>query len=98
MSEVELTQYLQKNDLIIVNKSALLDLMIEVNEKTKVDARVKFIDRKTAQRRYGVSRYWLKAAEEDMHSELIVIHGNGPTSPKKYNEQSIINELKRQSI
>lgn len=98
MSKEELTAYLQQNNLLLVNKDALLDLMVEVNLKIKVDMRVKWIDRKTVLAKYGLTRYWLQAAENDVNSLLKVINGATKTAPKKYNEQSIIDELERQSI
>ena len=98
MSKEELTSYLQENNLVLVNKSALLDFMIAANLKTKVDKRVLWIDRKTAIAKYGVSRAWLIASEKDVYSVLKVKKGRGVTSPTKYNEQSLINELQRQAV
>lgn len=95
MSKEELTSYLQENNLVLVNKSALLDFMIEANVKTKVDKRVLWVDRKTAIAKYNVTRAWLIAAEKDVYSVLKVKKGRGKTSPTAYNEQSLINELQR---
>jgi hypothetical protein len=90
-------QDLKKEGLIIVDKKQFLDLLIEVNVKSAVDKRVKWIDRKTAIAKYGVTRYWLEAAEKDVYSVVKVMQGKLPTSPKKYLEQSIIDEQKRQA-
>lgn len=95
MSKDELTSYLQENNLVLVDKSALLDFMIDANLKTQVDKRVLWIDRKTAIAKYGVTRNWLINAEKDVYSVLKVKKGIGKTSPTKYNEQSLINELQR---
>lgn len=82
---------------VIVHKKQLLDMLIEVNLKTQVDKRVKWIDRKTAIAKYNVTRYWLQVAEQDCNSVLKVNVGSSKTATKKYNEQSIINELERQA-
>lgn len=95
MSKEELTTFLKDNNLVLVNKNALLDFMIEANLKTQVDKRVLWIDRKTAIAKYGVSRAWLIAAEKDVFSLLKFKKGAGKTSPTKYNEQSVIDELNR---
>lgn len=97
MSNTEFVEFLKSEDLIIVSKKQLLDLMIEVNVKTAVDKRVKWIDRKTAVAKYGVSNHWLKCAEEDVSSLLKVNKGKGKTSPKKYLESSLIEEQQRQA-
>lgn len=97
MSAAELRDFLKAENLILVDKNAFLDFMITVNERTKVDKRVKWIDRKTAIAKYGVTRYWLQVAEKDCNSVLKINVGSSKTATKKYNEQSIINELERQS-
>ena len=92
-----LTNHLKSQNLILVNKDAFLDFMIEVNVKTSVDKRIKWIDRKTTIAKYGVSRYWLEAAEKDVFSLLEVMAGKGKRAPKKYKEQSVIDEQTRQA-
>lgn len=89
MSSEDFTAYLKENNLLLVNKDAFLNLMIEVNLKTQVDKRVRWIDKKTAVGKYGVSKHWLNVFENN-NSPLKVKKGVGKTSPKKYNEQSII--------
>jgi len=83
--------------LIIVHKKQFLDLLVEVNVKTSVDKRVKWIDRKTVIDKYGVTRYWLADAEKDPFSYLQVMKGKTKTAPKKYLESSIIDEQQRQA-
>lgn len=97
MSNSDLTSYLKENNFLIVDKKQFLDLLIEVNLKTSVDKRVKWIDKKTAIAKYAVTRNWLDAAEKDVYSVLKVAVGKTKTAPKKYLEQSIINEQLRQS-
>jgi hypothetical protein len=89
---------LKLHDFVIVKRKQLLDLLIEVNTKTAVDKRVKWIDKKTVVAKYGVTGYWLKSAENDINSVLKVNYGSGKTSPKKYLEQSIIDEQLRQGL
>jgi hypothetical protein len=89
--------YLKANGLLIVDKKQFLDLLIEVNVKNSIDKRVKWIDRKTAIAKYGVTRYWLDAAEKDVYSMLQVSVGKTKSSPKKYLESSLIDEQQRRS-
>lgn len=88
---------LKDKDLVIISRKQLHDFMIEVNVKTSVDKRVKWIDRKTAKAKYKVTAHWLRIAEKDPFSMLQVMNGKGPTSPKKYKESSIQDEQQRQS-
>ncbi|OCK44353.1 hypothetical protein BA195_06665 [Tenacibaculum soleae] len=90
MNSEELTTYLQKNNLLLVNKDALLDLMVEVNLKTKVDKRVKWLTQRDVIAKYGVTRHWLTLAEKNEKSPLKVKKGAYKTAKKKYNEQSVI--------
>lgn len=98
MNKTELTTYLQENNLLLVNKTALLDLLAENNVLQLVDNRVKWITLAVAKAKYGVTRYWLNQCENDSKSLLRVNPGNHKNSKKKYNEQSIIDELKRQAV
>lgn len=98
MSNTITLDFLKENNLVLVNKDALLDFMVDANLKTKADKRVLWIDRKTAQKKYNLNRYWFLSTEADENNVLQINSGKGKTSTKKYNEQSIINELKRQSI
>lgn len=98
MSKEEFTTYLQENNLIVINKNALLDFMVEANLKAKVDKRVLWIDRKTAVAKYGVTKSWLIAAEKNSRSILRVKKGASKTAPTKYNEQSLIDEMQRLAI
>lgn len=97
MSSSELRDFLKSENLILVDKNAFLDFMIDVNIKTQVDVRVKWIDRKTAIQKYNVTNYWLLCAEKDIQSKLRVNVGKTKTATKKYNEKSIIDELERQA-
>ena len=97
MNNTELTSYLKENNYLLVDKNAFLDFMVEVNHKTKVDKRVLYLDRKTAAAKYNITRHWFQNAEKDRFSVLSVIRGKNSNSTKKYAEQSIIDELKRQS-
>ena len=97
MSSTEFIELLKKEDLIIVSKKQLLDLMIEVNVKMAVDKRVRWISGKTAKQKYGVTRYWLECAEKDSFSVLDFKKGVCKNSPKKYRESSIIEEQQRQA-
>lgn len=85
---------LKKQGLLIVDKKQFLDLLIEVNIKSSVDKRVKWIDRKTAIKKYHVTKYWLQSAEKNIFSFLQVSSNGGK---KKYKEQSIIDEQERQA-
>jgi hypothetical protein len=98
MNNIELTSYLKKENLILVNKDAFLDFMIEINLKTSVDKRVKWLDRKTVIAKYGISKHHLMQMERDVFSLLKTKKGKGITSTKFYQEQSINDELKRQEI
>lgn len=95
MSNQELTQYLKENDLLLVSKQAFYDFMVEVNLKTKVDKRVKWIDKKTVLAKYGVTDHWLRQCEKDPFSLVEVKKGPGRTSTKLYRESSIIKELEK---
>ena len=88
---------IKDKDLVIISKQQLLDLLVEVNVKTSVDKRVKWINRKTAIAKYGVTRFWLQSAENDEFSVLQVFSGKSKNSPKKYLESSLIEEQKRQA-
>ena len=90
MSKEELTLYLKENNLLLVNKDALLNLMVEVNLKTKVDKRVKWLTQRDVIAKYGVTRHWLTVAEKNENAPLKVKKGAGKTAKKKYNEQSVI--------
>lgn len=94
MSNAISIEFLKENNLILVDKNALLDLMAENNVLQQVDKRVKYLTIKEACKKYKVTRYWLNKNE----NKLKVIVGNHLNSTKKFNEQSIINELNRQSI
>ena len=89
--------FLKENNLIIVDKNVLLNHLIEVNVGSSIDKRVKWITKKIAISKYGVTRYWLDNAENNNSSLLEVAVGLAKNSTKKYLEQSIINEQKRQS-
>ena len=91
-------EFLKENNLVLVDKAALMQFVSEQGLVATVDKRVKWIDRKTAKVKYGVSAYWLRKSETAVGSLLKVNPGNTENSKKKYNEQSIINELERQSI
>jgi len=93
MNKVSLTAYLQENNLILVDKKAFFNFMIEVNKKTKVDRRVFYITRKEAMIKYSLNAYWFRKYEDC----LKMIKTAGLTSTKKYSEQSIINELEKQT-
>jgi hypothetical protein len=98
MNNVELTSYLKQENLILVNKDAFLDFMIEVNLKTAVDKRVKWLDRKTVIAKYGISKHHLIQMEKDCFSVLKTKKASGVTATKFYKEQSIIDELTRQEV
>ncbi len=96
MGNVELIiKTLEDRGLLLVSKRQLLNLMIEVNQEAKVDARKKWLTQKQIIAKYNVSRYWLEKCEKDPDSRVRVIYGTGKTSKKKYNEQSIIEEFER---
>lgn len=88
---------IQNADYVILKREDLENLLVNVRLKNVVDKRVKWIDRKTAIKKYAVSRYWLSAAEKDCNSLLKKQKGLGKTATVKYLEQSIIEEQKRQS-
>lgn len=90
-------QDIQNSKYVILKRTDLEDLLINVRQKTQVDKRVKWIDRKTATAKYGVSRYWLETAEKDIFSLLKVSKLPGKTSKKRYLESSIIEEQNRQA-
>lgn len=94
MSNIISIEFLKENNLILVDKNALLDLMAENNVLQQVDKRVKYLTVKEACKKYNITRYWLNKNENN----LKVIVGNHFNSTKKFNEQSIINELNKQSI
>jgi len=94
--KVELKSYLIENNLLLVDKTAFENFMISVRQKTKVDKRVFYIDRKIAMQKYNLNKHWFVSAEKEMSNVLIIIKGKGVTSTKKYSEQSIIDELIRQ--
>lgn len=99
ISDVDvLIKGLEKKGLLVVSRKQLLALMIEVNTANKVDARVKWLSQKQAIAKYDITRYWLEQCEKNSYSKLRVIYGKGKTSKKKYNEQSIIDELERQAL
>ncbi|TVZ55627.1 hypothetical protein OD91_0882 [Lutibacter sp. Hel_I_33_5] len=89
---------IENRGLVLIDKNQLLNLLVEVNIKTSVDKRVKWIDRKTAIAKYGVTVDWLQKNELNPNSVLKVMHGKGRTSKKKYNEQSLIDEQNRLAI
>lgn len=89
---------LKELGMVIIDKKALDELLIETSLKTKVDARVKYISRKDAIAKYNLTRYWFDKYEMDPNSKLIINHGEARNSKKKYNEQSILDELKRQAF
>lgn len=91
-------KYLKENNLIIVSKNELLNFIAENNLNAAVDKRVKWIDRKTAIAKYGVSRYWLQKQSIDPNTKLKVNVGDGKTSTIKYLEQSIIDEQNRLAL
>jgi len=99
MSDVdELIKGFEKKGLLLVSRKQLLSLLIEVNQANKVDARVKWLTQKQVIAKYEVTRYWLEQCERNPKSMLRVIYGQGKTSKKKYNEQSVIDELERQAL
>lgn len=98
MSNAEITTYLKDQNLLLVDKEAFLDFMVEVNLRTQVDKRVKWLKKSAAIAKYGITRHWLDMAEKNSFSVLQVQKGKGVTAPKKYLEQSIIDEQTRQSL
>ena len=99
MSSQPLTlEYLRENNLILVNKNELLNLLAENNVNAAVDKRVKWITRRTAKTKYGVTRHWLNKQMLDVNTLLKVNPGVGKTSTIKYNEQSIIDEQNRLAL
>lgn len=91
----QLVNSLQALGLVVIDKKALDELLLKTSLKTRVDKRVKYISKKEAIATYNVTDYWLKKAEVDPYSKLKVNHGEAANSKKKYNEQSIIDELER---
>jgi len=98
MNNAELTTYLKDQNLLLVDKEAFLDFMVEVNLRTQVDKRVKWLKKSAAISKYAITRHWLDMAEKNRFSLLQVQKGKGVTAPKKYLEQSIIDEQNRQSL
>lgn len=84
--------------LVVVDKQALNELVADANLKTAVAARNKWITLKEATKKHNVTRYWLDKSEKDPFTKLKINPGKTATSPKKYNEQSILDELERESI
>lgn len=97
MSLAELKTYLHDNNLLLVNRDALVDLVREANALQPTSKTVKWITVKKACESYGVTRYWLNAALEDPQTCLRVNAGKHLNSKKLYNEQSIIDEMERQA-
>lgn len=85
MSKEELKSFLVENNLLLVDKNQFHDFMISVNQKTKTDKRLKWIDRKTLQDKYNVSRRWILNNEP----YLDVRQDGGLTSKKMYREESV---------
>lgn len=98
----ELTfEFLKKNNLILIDKSALMDLMADVNRQMAVEKKYKWIDKRVAVSKYAITESWLRKWRNKTQfpeSKLRVKKGTGRTSTVKYNEQSIINELERQEV
>jgi hypothetical protein len=88
---------IQKAGYVILKREDLESLFINIRQKSQVDKRVKWLDKKTAIVKYKITRYWLNAAESDPFSVLEVSKGKGRNGLKKYKEQSIIDEQKRQA-
>ncbi|CAL2108637.1 conserved hypothetical protein [Tenacibaculum sp. 190524A02b] len=89
---------LQNLGLVVIDKKALSDMLLKARLSTQVDKRVKWITKKEARFKYGVTRYWLDNAEIDPNSLLKVDPGESKNSTKKYNEQSIIDEQERRGV
>lgn len=84
--------------LVVIDKQALKELVADANLNTAIEARKKWISRRDAIKKHNVTRYWLDQAEKEPYTKLKINYGKTATSPKKYNEQSILDELERQSI
>ncbi|WP_271407165.1 hypothetical protein [Tenacibaculum soleae] len=82
----------------IIDKQALKELVADANLKAAVTSRNKWISKRDAVKKHNITRYWLDMAEKDPLTKLKINYGTTATSPKKYNEQSILDELERQSI
>lgn len=91
-------QDIMKSEYVILRKQDLVDLLVQVNVETSVEARKKWLTVKEVIAKYGVTRHWLNTSREDVGSVLRINPGKGKTSTVKYNEQSVIDELERQSI
>lgn len=97
MNKQELTSFLCENNYLLVDKMAFMNYMVEVNMQTKVDKRLLYISRKKAAQKYNLNRYWFEKSEADRFSVLVIMKAQHSNSVKKYSEQSILDELKRQS-
>lgn len=97
MSKTEFLQLLKENDLLVVSRKELLDLVAAERLHAQLDKRVKWLTAKQVILKYGVSKYWLRKTEVLPGSVLVVRYGEAINSTKKYQEQSVVDELQRQS-
>jgi hypothetical protein len=94
--QVVTLDFLKENNLVIVDKNALLATLSEAGLSNSVDKRFKWITKKQAIAKYNVTRHWLDSAEKNSSAVLKVNVGRTKTATKKYLEQSIIDEQNRQ--
>ena len=98
INAVELTAYLKKQNLLLVDKSAFSDFMVSVHQKIKVDKRVLYISRNDALLKYNLNKYWFQKYENNVNSLLVFRQGKKDNAKKLYKEQSILDELERQEL
>ena len=95
---LELVNSIKSLGLVLVDEDYLRKLHFDVAAATSKDPKRTYLSRKEVKEKYNRTRYWLDAAEMDPRSKLKFRAGKGVTSKKEYLEQSVIDEMKRQSI
>ena len=97
-SEV-INAFLQEG-LVVVKKADLENLMLRINAKSRVDNRNKYLSHKEVIDKYGVTDYWLRSRQPSINPDslLVVDYGKHHNSKRRYQEQSVIDELARNAI
>ncbi|CAL2095483.1 conserved protein of unknown function [Tenacibaculum sp. 190524A02b] len=85
-------------ELIVVRKSDLKELISEMLMSNRVDHRVKYASHKEVIKMFGVTDYWLKQQRSDPDTKLICNPGRCNNSSWKYQIQSVQDELDRLAV
>lgn len=94
----QFVDHLNTLGLAVIDKAALKELIANAKQKESVPLSHKWITRKEAKQKYGVTVYWLNEQLKDPKTLLKVDPGKYKKSTMKYKEQSIIDELERLGI